>query len=163
MEMDMKKLIYSETGKQVFCGDRLKDGRRTVTVMGWNEPHTINSSGRVFVKYGHDKIDRSYFPHVFGMKFVDNTVAQIAEVPDAFDTLPASRETVRAAAIRLRKKSYGFLVRYEKQLADLKAEDMPDTFASNIAKVEQRIATCKQEIEDFDRDIAALTDALLKQ
>ena len=65
--------LVDKDGKDVQIGASVTSGDGVFFVlMGWRRPHKVSSTGRVFVQRKGDKFDRSYFPHVFGLKIVDH-------------------------------------------------------------------------------------------
>ena len=59
-------LIHESSNLTVERGDSVVDFRGVAgTVMGWAEPHTVASTGRIYVDEG------SSFPSVYGCKWID--------------------------------------------------------------------------------------------
>ena len=75
-------LVYKATGKRVQIGDVFDHGAAgneettkmadRVMVMGFTKPHKPASSGRVYVEW-LDGSSGEYFPHVFGMEFINRS------------------------------------------------------------------------------------------
>src|SRR5262245_29654239 len=70
--MEMK--LVNGKRQTVKIGDRVRSGRERVSyvVVGWEAPRHINSSGRIYVKPVGERgpMSQSYFPHVFGCRFI---------------------------------------------------------------------------------------------
>lgn len=69
----INQLVYSDSGRPVLTGDIIRDRRDgNVTVTGWQVPRHAGSSGRVYVSRGKiSGASDSYFPHVFGLEFIN--------------------------------------------------------------------------------------------
>jgi hypothetical protein len=68
--IDIVKLIYIATGKEVVQGDVIGDGDEALTIIGLQVPYRPSSTGRVYVKNA-DGTGREIYPDTIGMKFVN--------------------------------------------------------------------------------------------
>lgn len=63
-------LVRESDGTPLKVGDKVKTFRGENRILrGWREPHTINSSGRVFVSTTPNGREEQYFPSVIGAVF----------------------------------------------------------------------------------------------
>lgn len=75
-ERGPRRLLHPD-GMEAKVGEVLQSDGKKYRLVGWREPHTINSSGRVFVKRAGrfplrgvaGPMEESFFPHVFDLKF----------------------------------------------------------------------------------------------
>lgn len=67
------KLVDEKTGQEIKAGDKVTTFRgEKGTLVSWAPPRTINSSGKVTVKFGkHDIHGREFYPSVIGAKIVE--------------------------------------------------------------------------------------------
>jgi len=60
-----KQLVYSLTGKPVELNDQVWSRGEEFTVTDIVEPHSINSTGRIYVRHNKEEWTQGYFPSVF--------------------------------------------------------------------------------------------------
>lgn len=65
-------LVHEKTEVPAKVGDKLTSFRgEPVTLVDWCEPRTSNSTGRVTVNEDSGQRAGSYYPSVYGLKFVE--------------------------------------------------------------------------------------------
>jgi hypothetical protein len=65
------KLVYKDTGRDVPPGATVTLDGTVGKVTDFSPPKHSNSSGRVYVMWHRAPHSREYFPHVFGMKIIE--------------------------------------------------------------------------------------------
>ncbi len=66
--------LCTEEGRPVCVGELVSTTRGyPCTIVGGRPPHSINSSGRVYVRFNDAVCDAEYFPSVVRLKWYDDT------------------------------------------------------------------------------------------
>lgn len=66
------KLVSEKTGKDATKNMQVRTFRGEIgTLVSWEEPKHVNSTGRIYVKMKGASCDSSFFPGVCNLKFVE--------------------------------------------------------------------------------------------